>query len=343
MKREENNTAWEFEDNPQGQSTQGEGTFKRQSTQGEGTFKRQSTQGEGTFKRQSTQGASDEPQDTEDREPGYSRRVVDYDREKQGKWRKALVTCGIAVAIASIVVVAASKSNTYPDFMNNVKTAIGTAQSRLKGDRSAPANTTEEQRARYQRALDTAKSLPVVELDMKSKYKRVEQFGEAWKDVNGNGCDTRNDILKRDLRDVTTAGRNNCRVTSGVFDDPYTGKTIHFKYGKDTSSEVQIDHVVALHDAWMTGAQKLTQQEREALANDPDNLLAVDGPENQRKGDGLCLNGKGCTGMYLPPNEEYRCEYAAKFTEVKSKYNLGLTEGQKETLVPLLEQCAAER
>ena len=268
---------------------------------------------------------------------------MDYDREKQSKWRKALVTCGIAVAIASIVVVVASKSNTYPDFMNNVKTAIATAQSRLKGDSSEPANTTEEQRARYQRALDTAKSLPVVELDTKTKYKRVEQFGEAWKDVNGNGCDTRNDILKRDLRGVTTAGRNNCRVTSGVFDDPYTGKTIHFKYGKDTSSEVQIDHVVALHDAWMTGAQKLTQQEREALANDPDNLLAVDGPENQRKGDGLCLNKSGCTGMYLPPNEEYHCEYAAKFTEVKSKYNLGLTEGQKETLVPLLEQCAAGR
>ena len=321
MKREENDTAWEFEDTPQGQSVKGKGTFKRQSTQG----------------------ASNETQDTEDRELGYSRRVVDYDREKQGKWRKVLVTCGIVVAIASIVVVAASKSNTYPDFMNNVKTAIGTAQSRLKGDRPAPANITEEQRARYQRALDTAKSLPVVELDTKSKYKRVEQFGEAWKDVNGNGCDTRNDILKRDLRDVTTAGRNNCRVTSGVFDDPYTGKTIHFKYGKDTSSEVQIDHVVALHDAWMTGAQKLTQQEREALANDPDNLLAVDGPENQRKGDGLCLNKSGCTGMYLPPNEKYHCEYAAKFTEVKSKYNLGLTEGQKETLVPLLEQCAAGR
>lgn len=321
MKREENDTAWEFEDNPQGHSAQGKDAFKSHSAQG----------------------TSNETQDTEDREPGYSRRVVDYDREKQGKWRKALVTCGIAVAIASIVVVAASKSNTYPDFMNNVKTAIGTAQSRLKGDSSEPANTTEEQRARYQRALDTAKSLPVVELDTKSKYKRVEQFGEAWKDVNGNGCDTRNDILKRDLRDVTTAGRNNCRVTSGVFDDPYTGKTIHFKYGKDTSSEVQIDHVVALHDAWMTGAQKLTQQEREALANDPDNLLAVDGPENQRKGDGLCLNKSGCTGMYLPPNEKYHCEYAAKFTEVKSKYNLGLTEGQKETLVPLLEQCAAGR
>lgn len=321
MKREENDTAWEFEDTPQGQSVKGKGTFKRQSTQG----------------------ASNETQDTEDHELGYSRRVVDYDREKQGKWRKVLVTCGIVVAIASIVVVAASKSNTYPDFMNNVKTAIGTAQSRLKGDRPAPANITEEQRARYQRALDTAKSLPVVELDTKSKYKRVEQFGEAWKDVNGNGCDTRNDILKRDLRDVTTAGRNNCRVTSGVFDDPYTGKTIHFKYGKDTSSEVQIDHVVALHDAWMTGAQKLTQQEREALANDPENLLAVDGPENQRKGDGLCLNKSGCTGMYLPPNEKYHCEYAAKFTEVKSKYNLGLTKGQKETLVPLLEQCAAER
>lgn len=327
MQREEKNTPWESEDNPQGRSAQGNDAFKGQSTQGEGA----------------TQGAFDDHQDTEDRDPGYSPRVVDYDRGKQSKWRKALVICGIAVMLVSIGVVVASKSNTYPSFSDNLKAYIATAQSRLKGDSTTTANTTEEQRARYQRALDTAKSLPVVELDTKSKYKRVEQFGEAWKDVDGNGCDTRNDILKRDLRDVTTAGRNNCRVTSGVFDDPYTGKTIHFKFGKDTSSAVQIDHVVALHDAWMTGAQKLTQQEREALANDPENLLAVDGPENQRKGDGLCLNGKGCTGMYLPPNEKYRCEYAAKFTEVKSKYNLGLTEGQKETLVPLLEQCAAGR
>ena len=316
MQREENNTHWESEGKIQGQGAQGERNSEDQ---------------------------SDQATTNESPTGGYSPRVVDCDRDKQSKWRKALVICGIAVMLVSIGVVVASKSNTYPDVMNNVKAAIGTAQSRLKGDSTTPANTTEEQRARYQRALDTAKSLPVVELDMKSKYKRVEQFGEAWKDVNGNGCDTRNDILKRDLRDVTTAGRNNCRVTSGVFDDPYTGKTIHFKYGKDTSSEVQIDHVVALHDAWMTGAQKLTQQEREALANDPENLLAVDGPENQRKGDGLCLNGKGCTGMYLPPNENYRCEYAAKFTEVKSKYNLGLTEGQKETLVPLLEQCATGR
>lgn len=321
MQREENNTPWESEG--------------------------QGAQGERNAEGQSSKATSNEPQGTERPTDGYSQRVVDYDHEKQSKWRKVLVTCGLVAAVASIMVVVLSKANTYDDFRDSVKGLVDTAQSYFKGeddpDYAAPDSTTEEQRARYQKALNTAKSLPVVELDTKSKYKRVEQFGEAWKDVDGNGCDTRNDILKRDLRDVTTAGRNNCRVTGGVFDDPYTGKTIHFKFGKDTSSAVQIDHVVALHDAWMTGAQKLTQEQREALANDPENLLAVDGPENQRKGDGLCLNGKGCTGMYLPPNEEYRCEYAAKFTEVKSKYNLGLTEGQKETLVPLLEQCAAGR
>lgn len=320
MKREENGTAWESEGKIRGQGAQGERNSEDQ---------------------------SDQATTNESPTSGYSQRVVDYDHEKQSKWRKVLVTCGLVVAVASIMVVVLSKANTYDDFRDSVKGLVDTAQSHFRGENTpdyvASDNTTEEQRARYQMALNTAKSLPVVELDTKSKYKRVEQFGEAWKDVNGNGCDTRNDILKRDLRGVTTAGRNNCRVTSGVFDDPYTGKTIYFKYGKDTSSEVQIDHVVALHDAWMTGAQNLTRQEREALANDPDNLLAVDGPENQRKGDGLCFNGKGCTGMYLPPNEKYRCEYAAKFTEVKSKYNLGLTEGQKETLVPLLEQCAAGR
>lgn len=284
-------------------------------------------------------------QGQEETSPGYSQSVIDYDHEKQSKWRKVIATCGMVVVVASIMVVVLTKATTYADFRDSVKGLLYTAQSHLKGesasDYAVSANTTEEQRERYQKAFNTAKSLPVVELDTKSKYKRVEQFGEAWKDVDGNGCDTRNDILKRDLRDITTAGRNNCRVTSGVFDDPYTGKTIHFKYGKDTSSAVQIDHVVALHDAWMTGAQKLTQEQRESLANDPENLLAVDGPENQRKGDGLCLNGNGCTGMYLPPNEKYRCEYAAKFTEVKNKYNLGLTEGQRGVLVPLLEQCAA--
>lgn len=266
-----------------------------------------------------------------------SREWLEQELKKQKKYTKTLWLCLAVVIAMAALVVGLSLSTKSDAIKDTLKGWFGYSTSDA-GTHAKP--TSEELRKESEKAYTTAKVLPVVSLDTKTPYDRTGQFGEAWKDVDGNGCDTRNDILKRDLRDVTTAGRNNCRVTSGVFTDPYTGKTIHFKYGKDTSSEVQIDHVVALHDAWMTGAQNLTQQQREELANDPENLLAVDGPENQSKGDGLCLNGKGCTGMYLPPNKEYQCEYAGKFTEVKAKYNLGLTEGQKSTLLPLLKQCS---
>lgn len=112
----------------------------------------------------------------------------------------------------------------------------------------------------------------------KSDYKRT-QFGNGWAEVRG--CDMRNIILHRDLKYPTVG--DDCKVRAGVLDDPYTGKTIEFKRGADSSDDVQIDHVVALSDAWQKGAQQLTKEEREALANDPLELLAVDGDANQKR------------------------------------------------------------
>ena len=120
----------------------------------------------------------------------------------------------------------------------------------------------------------------------KTGYKRT-QFGKAWADVDHNGCDTRNDILNRDLSGVKhKLGTHDCVVKSGTLQDPYTGKTITFKRGQKTSTAVQIDHVVALSDAWQKGAQKLSKTTRTELANDPYNLLAVQGRANQQKSDG---------------------------------------------------------
>ena len=175
-------------------------------------------------------------------------------------------------------------------------------------------------------------SLPVKERASKNGYSR-EQFGAAWEDVDKNGCNTRDDILRRDLTDVRfKAGTRACTVITGKLADPYTGKTIDFKRGKKTSSAVQIDHVVALSDAWQKGAQNLSAVDREKLANDPLNLLASEGQANQNKGD-------SDASAWLPPNKDFRCQYVARQIAVKKKYHLWVTDAEKQASAHVLEKC----
>lgn len=166
----------------------------------------------------------------------------------------------------------------------------------------------------------------------KTGYART-RFGQAWKDMDRNGCDTRNDILRRDLSSPKFRGR--CIVESGVLNDPYTGRTINFRRGVRTSLAVQIDHVVALSDAWQKGAQQLSQYQRDSLANDPLNLLAVDGPTNEAKGD-------GDAATWLPPNKSYRCAYVARQIEVKAKYGLYVTAAEKAAMSRVLSGCPTQ-
>ena len=166
----------------------------------------------------------------------------------------------------------------------------------------------------------------------KTGYTRA-QFGQAWADVDRNGCDTRNDILKRDLTgEVFKEKTHECVVVSGTLVDPYSGETINFVRGNITSMEVQIDHVVALSNAWQTGAFKLTLEQRTALANDPLNLLAVKGKLNSQKGD-------GDAATWLPPLKSYRCDYVARQVAVKLKYKLWFTAPEKEAIVRILKSC----
>ncbi|WP_077490706.1 HNH endonuclease family protein [Sinomonas mesophila] len=162
-------------------------------------------------------------------------------------------------------------------------------------------------------------------------YERSE-FGQAWADVDRNGCDTRNDILARDLTGVAfRAGTRDCVVSSGVLEDPYTGDRIDFVRGP-RSAEVQIDHVVALSDAWQKGAQLWSPERREEFANDPANLLAVDGDANQEKGN-------GDLATWLPQNKAFRCEYTARIVAVKSEYGLWMTEAEHRRAGELLDAC----
>ncbi|WP_434315774.1 HNH endonuclease family protein [Leifsonia sp. P73] len=172
--------------------------------------------------------------------------------------------------------------------------------------------------------------LPVKGRAPATGYDRVARFGEAWLDVDKNGCDTRDDILARDLAAVTR--RTDCAVLTGTLSDPYTGRSIAFTRGVQTSALVQIDHVVALLDAWQTGAQGLSQDTRVQLANDPLELLAVDGATNQAK-------GAGDAATWLPPNRGFRCEYAARQVAVKAKYGLWVTAAEGAALKGILAGC----
>jgi len=156
-------------------------------------------------------------------------------------------------------------------------------------------------------------------------YKRSE-FGSGW--WVRDGCNTRQRILARDMTNVTTS--NGCTVTSGVLDDPYTGRRISFTNSRP--NDVQIDHVVPVSAAWKMGANTWTYEERRAFYNDHDNLLAVDGPTNSAKGDKTL-------GEWRPPNSAFHCEYTITYVEVTDDYDLALKPGDVRYAEELLPTC----
>jgi hypothetical protein len=176
-------------------------------------------------------------------------------------------------------------------------------------------------------ALAALAALEVKGRGSKAGYDR-ELFGQAWFDADRNGCDTRNDVLRRDLAARTL--KNDCKVLAGTLFDPYTASTIRFVYGG--ASEVDIDHVVAVSDAWQKGAARWTAGKRLAFANDPLNLLAVDAHTNRSKGD-------GDTATWLPPNKAFRCSYVARQVAVKLKYQVSVTTAEKSAMQRVLGGC----
>lgn len=181
------------------------------------------------------------------------------------------------------------------------------------------------------RALDVLATIEVKGRAPKTNYART-QFGNGW--LNIDGCDMRNVILHRDLQQ--TVVNTSCKVTGGILHDPYTGKIIQFVRGETTSDLVQIDHVVALSDAWQKGAQLLTPEQRIELANDALELLAVDGAANQAKADSDAAS-------WLPANKEFRCQYVARQIAVKAKYGLWVTPAEKVAMERVLEACPDEQ
>jgi len=177
-------------------------------------------------------------------------------------------------------------------------------------------------------AQDALEQLEVKGRASKTGYSR-EQFGNGWNTIQG--CTVRNIILHRDLDNATLD--ESCKVTAGTLVDPYSNEVIQFS--SDKSADVQIDHVVALSDAWQKGAQLLSDERREQLANDPLELLAVSGQQNQAKSD-------GDAATWLPKNKSFRCEYVARQIAVKSKYELWVTQAEKDAMVSVLRDCPGQ-
>lgn len=237
----------------------------------------------------------------------------------------ALVVCGLLL----------------PSPTEQSDTAQGNAPSSTREEpTSTPKEDSPEVDADSPAATDALAALESLEVKGRAPmtdYDRA-QFGQAWSDdvtveFGHNGCDTRNDILRRDLDNlIVKEGTFDCVAMSGTLDDPYSGQVIDFQRGTGTSEAVQIDHVVALADAWQKGAQQWSPEQRRNFANDPRNLLAVDGPLNQQK-------GAGDAATWLPPHKAFRCEYAQRIVDVKAAYGVWVTEAEKEALSRLLQEC----
>lgn len=190
----------------------------------------------------------------------------------------------------------------------------------------------------YAQALQWAQATPVA-APHPAGYDRERYFGTWQKSPRLCGTGTSRDyILKRDLTNPVMDSR--CRVVSGVLDDPYTGTVINFRRGVNTSGLVQIDHVVALQDAWASGASSWPQSRRVAYANDPDVLLASQGEANMAKGNGVDWKA-AADPVWLPSYRPYRCDYMAKRVSIKHKYGLSMSKPEREQTVRLLEACPA--
>lgn len=188
-------------------------------------------------------------------------------------------------------------------------------------------------------ALDAARPLAVIDPAAARPDYRRSSFGDGWLDLDRNGCSTRNDVLARDLDDVEWLADRECTVASGILQDPYTGTTVPFEHdavadpGESGSQAVQIDHIVSLSAAHAGGAWQWSDVERIAFANDPANLIAVDGPTNASKGD------RG-PADWMPEDPAYWCQYAADYASIAADYGLAVAADDKDMLIEVLTACA---
>lgn len=255
------------------------------------------------------------------------------------KSMKTMTTVVLSMALLFSATACAPKANNTPPVPSPVssskasETPSATATASASNKPSEPAIASGEPNPSTPgTALAALNALTVKDFSSTGDYKRTA-FGDAWADVDNNGCDTRNDILARDIKGASIDSK--CLVQSGNFDDPYTGKVIAFDRSKGGGGGVDIDHIIPLSLAWKTGASEWDASKRLSFANDPLNLLASDSGENRKKGD-------KDASQYLPPNKAFQCQYVARQVTVRAKYGTWVTPAEKDAIYAVLQTCPSE-
>ena len=232
------------------------------------------------------------------------------------KWRR-LIAAGLA--LVSVVVWLIVNPASYEQIFTKIENTGAEAGLSVEYD-------TEDKGL----AINVLELLEVKGRAPKTGYTR-EEFYSAWPTVDG--CSLRQRIIKREFGE--SAVLDGCNVVAGEYDEPYTGEHKVFSNRTEISKGVQIDHVVALSDAWQKGAQYFTPEVRYEIATDPLNLIAVDASANGKKSD-------GDAATWLPPNKKFRCQYVARQVSVKYKYKLWVTEAEKTAIHNILTTCPSE-
>lgn len=215
---------------------------------------------------------------------------------------------------------------------------LGVTSDSAASENTSNKNSTSESAETTQTAAENSALTFLEKLEIKGRapktgYNRSEEFYKSWPLVNG--CSLRQVIIKRELGDTAQLAENGCDVIAGTFTEPYTGSQMTFYQKSDFSTKIQIDHIVALSDAWQKGAQYKTKEERYAMATDPLNLIAVDASANQQKSD-------GDAATWLPPNKAFRCQYVSRQVSVKYKYGLWVTQAEHDVIANILQSCPNE-
>ena len=244
-----------------------------------------------------------------------------------------------AVAVTAATLLAGPVASSPPFQVALVRETVATVPSVVAGPFTASSPSaaafTDSVGSAAPTAQEALARLPVKGRAPKTGYAR-SRFGDGWADTDNDGCSTREEILQRDLSHKTFRPSRPCPfVATGVLNDPYSGRSVAFRRGPKTSGLIQIDHVVALADAWRKGAQTLTPARRDAFANDPLNLLAVDAELNQ-------LKSASDAASWLPPNKPYRCQYVARQVAVKATYGLWITTAEKAAIAGILATCPGQ-
>ncbi len=259
-----------------------------------------------------------------------SKKSVNY------RTRRVVAVAAGVVAVAGFL---ATNQNSYESTLIKTEAPESSVETSLSDSESGKLNpkgvssSLESGETSEKLAIDVLNELKVKGRAPKTGYARTE-FYNSWPTIDG--CSLRQRIIKRELGDsAVLSSEDNCTVISGEFNEPYTGSHLIFYQKSDLSSGIQIDHVVALSDAWQKGAQNLSKEDRYFLATDPLNLLAVDAKTNMGKSD-------GDASTWLPPNKSFRCQYIARQISVKYKYSLWVSEAEKTTMEKVLETCPKE-